>query len=135
MNINLSYFFTPANFPWKLIGIDAPAYGPAHLYVCKIMAPYAGQDARFLRGKPALYELAKFSENSIIEDIYKYFRQVEATKDVYNPTPLDKEIIYYLSSCPEFREDLTIRLTKAHMNGDTLPPAALYNYGNEYSYV
>lgn len=130
MNINFSYFFTVDKFPWELMGSDRPCYGSSHSYVCKLIAPYAGQDGNFLRGKPALFEMAKFSDNPAIEDIYRHFTKVYENRDPYNRVSVAQEILDYLRNHSEFKLDMGKRLVAAHQKGNTLPQAAVYYSGN-----
>ena len=135
MNINLSYFFNPMTFPWHLSGIDRPSYGKPYSYVCKIMAPLAGQDSNFLKGNPTLSEMSRFPDNTIIHDIHRYFTQLENGKDSFNIEALDRQIIYYLSNSQEFRDLLHNRLVIEHLRGNELPEAAVFSYTTESQYV
>lgn len=63
--VNIDYFFNhPDGFPWDVLGLSRPYYGPVHSYVCAAASLICNpEERRFLRDA-TLRELIRFSEVS-----------------------------------------------------------------------
>lgn len=56
------YFSDESKFPWDLLGLTRPLYGPPHSYLATFLAPFAKSaiERKFLESHPTMREISRY---------------------------------------------------------------------------
>lgn len=126
--VNIDYFLDRIDrFPWDIMDLTLPKYGPPHSYICSAVAPYLDPYKQmFYLARPNLNELTRFAKEDqgltslIIEHCEKGLRK---RMDV------DRIVLEFLSNFDPFRNDFSKRINMLYRSGRIkIPKESLWQH-------
>lgn len=122
------WFFRNANhkhFPWSILGLDSPYYGPLHSYLCSLCSKYE-KDSKirdYLASRPTWRSLEKFANNPMDEEknwfivkIYQYCDRYYKLRESERRNVSDATV-GFMEEIPPFKKEFTERLNTLYHQG------------------
>lgn len=118
------FFYDESRFPWNVMELSRPSYGPVHSYLASILWKFAkkADERQFLRSGPTMRELLRFSKLNEDANVSMYIiRYVDGIGD-------EKMSAAYLTlrglyGFKPYVQSVKIRLEQLYRRGQISVPA------------
>jgi hypothetical protein len=123
---NPNWFFkNHKDFPWSILSLDRPFYGPLHSYLCSLCSKYENDSKirTYLAGRPTWRSIEKFANNPMDDDknpfiakIHNYCNEYYNMRESDRPG-LNQAVVNFMWGIQPFQKEFAERLNVLYQQG------------------